>query len=429
MGMEINAGGKMQIMGIPLGAYAIMFVIIMAGTCLNVIPGNFLTGFSFAMILGCFLNWLGKRNRYVNLIGGPALLCLFVPTLLVYVGVLPESVVEFTKVFYTGTMGYIEYFIAALICGSILSMDRNILIKAGSRYAVPLITGLTLALLGAGLIGTVTGFGFNTAVLNVAIPIMGGGIGAGAIPIASMYEGYGLGAQDAILSLLMPAVTLANIIAILIAVALNVLGKKEDRLFKGFSGQGTLMSTGEVFEVNEEQKKVSARFVNLGAGLLMSGTLYIFGYLMSKLVYSGVHAYAWTILTAAILKISGVVPRKMEEAAGDWYELISCIGVPTILVCVSLTSIDIPVILGAVSNPVYLVITFVVTVLAAVGAGLGGRLVKMNFVESAITAGLCMANTGGAGDVAVLGAADRMNLMPFAQISSRIGGALVPFLV
>jgi Na+/citrate or Na+/malate symporter len=67
-----------------------------------------------------------------------------------------------------------------------------------------------------------------------------------------------------------------------------------------------------------------------------------------------------------------------------------------------------------------------VTIIGAIfGSGLVGRLVGFYPIESSITAGLCMANMGGTGDVAVLSAAERMDLMPFAQISSRIGGAFM----
>lgn len=57
--------------------------------------------------------------------------------------------------------------------------------------------------------------------------------------------------------------------------------------------------------------------------------------------------------------------------------------------------------------------------------GIIGGLVGFYPIEAAITVGLCMANMGGTGDVAVLTATKRMELMPFAQISSRLGGAFI----
>lgn len=73
----------------------------------------------------------------------------------------------------------------------------------------------------------------------------------------------------------------------------------------------------------------------------------------------------------------------------------------------------------------YLVLCLVTCVGAFFGAGLVGKWVGFYPVEAGITAGLCMSNMGGTGDVAVLSASDRMELMPFAQISSRLGGAII----
>lgn len=74
---------------------------------------------------------------------------------------------------------------------------------------------------------------------------------------------------------------------------------------------------------------------------------------------------------------------------------------------------------------IYVLIVFAVVAGAAFGAGLMGKLVGFYPIESAITAGLCMANMGGTGDVTVFPAARRVSLMPLAQVSSRLGGALI----
>ena len=79
----------------------------------------------------------------------------------------------------------------------------------------------------------------------------------------------------------------------------------------------------------------------------------------------------------------------------------------------------------SVLTPSNLFIIVMVVCGAMVGAAIMGWFVGFYPVESAVTAGLCMTNMGGAGDLAVLGAAKRMDLISYAQISSRIGGAIV----
>lgn len=71
------------------------------------------------------------------------------------------------------------------------------------------------------------------------------------------------------------------------------------------------------------------------------------------------------------------------------------------------------------------VIAAIIVVGAVVGAAIGGWLIGFYPIESSITAGLCMANRGGSGDLEVLSACNRMNLISYAQISSRLGGGIV----
>jgi malate:Na+ symporter len=69
-------------------------------------------------------------------------------------------------------------------------------------------------------------------------------------------------------------------------------------------------------------------------------------------------------------------------------------------------------------------ITIVATVATIMGVGfVVGRWVRLYPIEAAIV-NACHSGQGGTGDVAILTAANRMELMPFAQIATRIGGAI-----
>jgi Na+/citrate or Na+/malate symporter len=66
----------------------------------------------------------------------------------------------------------------------------------------------------------------------------------------------------------------------------------------------------------------------------------------------------------------------------------------------------------------------VATVLTLIATGFFvARFVRLYPIEAAIV-NACHSGQGGTGDVAILGAANRMQLMPFAQVATRIGGAI-----
>jgi malate:Na+ symporter len=76
----------------------------------------------------------------------------------------------------------------------------------------------------------------------------------------------------------------------------------------------------------------------------------------------------------------------------------------------------------AAVTPAYIAIC-ASTVLAMVTSGFFvGKMMNMYPIESAIVTA-CHSGLGGTGDVAILSAANRMGLMPFAQVSTRLGGA------
>ncbi|WP_051569381.1 2-hydroxycarboxylate transporter family protein [Alkaliphilus transvaalensis] len=418
----LNEKQGYKIMGISLPLFALLTAVILAATYMEVLPKGMIGAFALMMVIGAILNEIGSRLPIVkDYLGGGALVIIFGSAALVTYNVLPESASTIMANFMRGE-GFLDFYIAALITGSILGMNRNLLVKASVRYLPAIIGGVVVALGLVGLVGALIGYGAKEAVLYIGVPIMGGGMGAGAVPLANIFGGS-LGVEPAdMLSVMVPAVALGNAFAIIVAGLLNRIGKVKQQL----TGNGELLRTKEKQSkdhVEEKEEKIELNYQMMGKGLLLAVSFFVFGLIVEKFVPQ-VHAYAWMIITVALVKIAGLLPREYEVGAFQWFQFIMSNLTGVLLVGIGVAFTNLQQVIDAFSLQ-YILLVAVTIIGAVVGSGYIGKFVGFYPIESAITAGLCMANMGGTGDVAVLSASDRMKLMPFAQISSRIGGAFM----
>jgi len=415
-----------SIASIPAPLYLVLAALVVTASLTGNLPDTMVVGFATTILLGGLFIWIGNLFPVVRDFGLPTILCTFAPATLAFFGVMPGNLVTVVQNFIEGH-GFLDFFVIGIIAGSILGMPRALLLKAGPRFAVPVVGCLIATFVLVGLLGLVTGFGFIEGILFIAAPIMAGGLGVGALPMSKMYASATGSDSAAFMGDLMSAVVMANVVCILIAGIYNGLGKRKKQLFVGFNGHGQLMRIkGRSDELTLPPKRDASSFIALGKGLLIAGSLFVFGNLMAAFA-PGLHPYAWAIIAAAAVKIFGLLPKDIEESTADWGDLIGAVLVPALLVGVSLTYIDIKDVIASLSNPLFILLTVCTVVIATVTSGILGWLVKFNFVEASITPGLVMADTGGSGDVSVLSAANRMHLMPFAALTNRLGGALVLF--
>lgn len=300
---------------------------------------------------------------------------------------------------------------------SILGMSRSLLLRAAIRFLPVALCAMTMAIFAVGVVGMIMGYGFMDAIMYVAIPMMGGGMGAGVVPLSEMYAEALNADASGIISRMIPASTLGNVTAIVGAGLLAKLGEVKPSL----SGNGKLMKK-ETDEMNDGEKPAESIEL-MGMGLIIAMTFYLLGVYVNKAIPS-VHTYAWMIILVAVSKALGIVPKRMEYAAQQWSKFVMGNWTQALLVGIGISMIDLNAVIGAFSVT-YLILVLVVVSGVALGAGIGGYFVGFYPIESAITAGLCTTNMGGTGDIAVLSSAKRMELLPFAQISTRICGALI----
>lgn len=411
-----GAGGSLPRIGvIPLPAYLLLAGLVVAFVRLGKLPSDISLMIALLALGGFTCAELGKRIPFLSSLGAAAIFATFVPSYLVYAKWLPGGLVDTVRTF-TKDSQILYLYIAAIIVGSVLSMDRQVLLGGFVKIFAPMLAGSAAAVAVGMAVGTVCGMAPHDVFFFVLVPALGGGVGEGAIPLSIGYGAILHQDQGLLLARILPAVMFASLTAILFSGLLSHFTRERTDL----TGHGTL----QVDEHDDLGLLNQAPDAAIGPGDVAAAgitavCLYLAGLLGQTLFkFPG----PITMLALAVaLNLARAVSPPLKAGAYVYYRFFAtAVTYPLLFaIGVALTPWDK---LIAAFTPA-MVVTIIASVAALMGTGFAvGRRLRMYPVEAAIVAG-CRASQGGTGDVAILTAANRLQLMPFAQISTRIGGA------
>ncbi|MGO2546511.1 2-hydroxycarboxylate transporter family protein [Mammaliicoccus vitulinus] len=405
---------KAKVGVLPLPLYVVLAAIILAASVYNTLPADMIGGFAVIMILGILLGDLGQRIPILKEIGGPAILALLVPSILVFLDLINTSSMEAVTTLMK-TSNFLYFYISCLVVGSILGMNSKVLIQGFTRMFVPLVVGTILAVSAGLLVGLLFGYDIKHILFYIVVPIIGGGIGEGILPLSIAYSSILGGSAESFVSQMIPAAVIGNIFAVVCAGLMMRLGEKKTHL----SGNGKLVKSENNDDIPEEKEKEKViDFSLMGAGLLIACSFFIVGTLGEKFI--GMPGPVIMILFATLIKCLKVMPHKMEDGAHNLYKFVSTSLTWPLMVGLGMLYIPLEDVVKIVT-PAYIVICASVVLTMITSGYFVGKLMKMYPVDSAIVTG-CHSGLGGTGDVAILSASKRMALMPFAQVATRIGG-------
>ncbi|RDI44923.1 2-hydroxycarboxylate transporter family protein [Nocardia mexicana] len=404
--------GVPRLDGVPLIVPVGLTAAVLAAGYFDAVPENMIGGLAVIVGLGSLLGPLGNRLPIVSKIGGGALICLMGPSILVYLGAFEQNTLEAVTVLMKQA-NFLYFVISTLVVGSILGMSRRLMIGGLIRIFPPLIAGTVVAV-AAGL-GTAMAFGyeFHRALFYIVVPIIGGGIGEGVIPLSSAYASALGGEPGSYLAELIPAAIIGNIVAIVTAGMLRRLGERRPNL----DGGGQLVRSPDP-ALASAPAETPTREPNYAFGVLTITGLFVLATLLERVVH--LPAPILVIILSVLCKLFDVFPAAVETDARAVYAIISRYFIYPTMVGLGMLYLPLANVLGVLS-PGYVLACAAVVLAMAVTGFVVGRFIAMYPIDAALVT-VCHSGLGGTGDVAILSASNRMNLMPFAQISTRIGG-------
>lgn len=403
---------------VPMPLYILLLVAYGLLTLTNQMPNDMIGAIGIMTLFSFILEEIGKHIPILNSLGGKVLVVTFLPSYLVYMNWLPGSTTKVVTDFMNNN-NFLAVFIALLIVGSISAMNRKTLIQASMRIIVVLlICEVVGPLVGMG-VGMLLGLSAYKSYFFIVAPIMAGGVGEGALPLSLGYAAIISMGQQNIFAQILPCVMLGSLVAVIEAGILRKIGEVKPKL----TGNGRLVESDEG---SDELGSLSSKSDTANiTKMLVSGILAITLYMIGVWVNSVIHLPAPIVLLIVVMvaKMLGWIPDSVQEGGKSLYSLTVKGISPLLLFGVGVAMTPWKSLVTVFTN-VPMLITIFITVTAIVTAAFfSAKFLGMYPVDTAIAVSCC-SGQGGTGALAILAAGDRMNLMPFAQVAVRLGGAI-----
>jgi Na+/citrate or Na+/malate symporter len=360
---------------------------------------------------------IGDRFPLVKRIGGAAIFCAVVPSFLIYYHLIPQSITKPLNEF-TGTIALLYLYVACIIVGSIMGMDRTSLVRCFFKIVIPTGLGTVFAVLAGMAVGWAFGKDLREVLFYVIVPILGGGIAEGAIPLSIGYSDALHVKPAEVYALVLPSVIVGSLIAMILTGFVGAIGRRYPHL----TGNGRLEK-----EMREEFTEHGAEVANatldlrsIGAAIVFAVTLYIVGVTGKELF--GLPAPIGMLFVAVLVKLFRAVPPKFQHDSHLLYRFCAVVVTyPMVFInSLGITPWDKLVAAFTVAN---LAIIFTTVATMMLTGFITARWINMYPVELAMV-NACRCARGGSGTVAILETGKRMELMPFGQVAVRIGGAI-----
>lgn len=405
-----------KISDIGLVTYILMGAVLLIAIHMKLLPNTLIGAIISLFLMGNLLYFIGaKLPIFRSYLGGGSVFTILGAAILAMTGIVPAGVVH-TASNFINNMDFLSLFIVSLIASAIFKMDRNMLLKSCVRFLPVAFLSMIVTFFVVGIVGALIGNGFSKSIFYIAIPAMSGGVGAGIVPLSGIYSSALGTVASKELSHLFPTVILANLIAIILAGIISNVFKNSK-----YDGHGQLLRTDEPTVATKEE--VQPKYTQIGVGMAVAMTFFLLGTILHQII-PGISAFAFIILAIVLVKALGVVPSFYEDATVMFGQVVTKNMTRALLMGVGLSLLDMNTLIKALTWRFILLVLISVLTITITAACLG-KLFGLYPLESAITAGLVNNSMGGTGNVSVLAASNRMELIAFAQMGNRIGGAIV----